>query len=257
MNHPTSETRGAGNAAVEKLAAAIVDLAASGAALNGDRLVSERQLAELVHESRRQVRTALRHLERTGDVHRVPRSGTYVTDRSGMLPAPRGELGSIYHLMAARLGLEPVAAQVAAQEAKRSEILQIYSAMKKVEENLRRHVGADDADTNFHQAIIRASHNPFLIGMMSMVDHLIRTHYAPFRQKLLRDPTMGAKFLDQHHAIYQAIRDHRPEDAASATRTHVNYATQSLAAAAGSEPPSRPGGTARDHAPRTDAGRQG
>lgn len=224
---------------MEDLAAAIVDLASSGAALNGDRLVSERELSELVHESRRQVRAALVHLERQGDVRRVPRSGTYVTERSGVLPAAGGELASIYRLMAARIGLEPVAAQVAAQEANRSETLQIYEAMKKVEANIHRHLAADDADTNFHQAIIRASHNPYIIGMMLMVDHLIRSHYAPFRQQLLRDRAMGGIFLDQHYAIYQAIREHRPEDAAAATRTHVNYATESLATVAEAERPPR------------------
>jgi GntR family transcriptional repressor for pyruvate dehydrogenase complex len=162
------------------------------------------------------------------------------------MPTPSGELNSIYRLMAARIGLEPVAAQ----EANRRETLEIYAAMKKVEANIHRYLAADDADTNFHQAIIRASHNPYIIGMMLMVDHLIRTHYATFRHQLLHDPIMSQTFLDQHYAIYQAIREHRPEEAADATRTHVDFATVSLATAAGSEEPRplrRPGiGAAND-----------
>jgi GntR family transcriptional repressor for pyruvate dehydrogenase complex len=214
---------------VKAVAETIAQMTISGEALDGDRLVSERALAELIHCSRRQIRAALEVLERRGDVRRIPRSGTYVTERAGSLPvASSSELESVSRLMTARLGLEPVAAQVAAQEASRAELLQIYDAMKKVEQNIDRGIRADDADTNFHQAIIRASHNPYIIGMMLMIDHLIRTHYAPFRQAMLRHPTLGRKFLEQHAAIYWAIREHRPEEAAAATRAHVNYATHSV-----------------------------
>jgi GntR family transcriptional repressor for pyruvate dehydrogenase complex len=226
---------------VSAIADAITGLTLSGEAVDGDRLVSERALAELVHCSRRQVRAALDVLERRGDVRRVPRSGTYVTERAGTLPVTSSnELESISRLMTARLGLEPVAAQVAAQEASRAELLAIYEAMKKVERNIDRGIRADDADTNFHQAIIRASHNPYIIGMMLMIDHLIRTHYAPFRQAMLRHPTLGRKFLEQHAAIYWAIREHRPEDAAAATRTHVQYASSSVVDVVRSDPPATP-----------------
>ncbi len=159
----------------------------------------------------------------------MPRSGTFVTVRKETLgQRSTKEEASNFQLMEARLGLEPVAARLASQVATRGDILRVYEAMHLVEKRVGLHVAADDADTNFHLAIVRASHNPYLIGMMMMVEHLIREHYAPFRQQMLSDARLSRAFLDQHEKIYWAIRRHDGDNAFQAAQAHILFSIESL-----------------------------
>lgn len=211
----------------------VSDVAARLGALirNGDvdRILPERHLTEHLGVSRRKLRQAMAMLERQGLIRIVPRSGTFVTVRKERLgQRSTKEEASNFQLMEARLGLEPVAARLASQVATRGDILRTYEAMHLVEKRVGLNVAADDADTNFHLAIVRASHNPYLIGMMMMVEHLIREHYAPFRQQMLIDARLSHAFLDQHEKIYWAIRLHDGDRAFQAAQAHILFSVESL-----------------------------
>lgn len=167
-------------------------------------------------------------LEHQGTISTIPRSGTYVTVNASVGGRGNKEEASNFQLMEARVGLEPVAAGLASQVANRADQLSIFHAMNLVKKRVDLRVSADDADTNFHLSIVNASHNPYIIGMMMMVEHLIREHYAPFRQQMLRDTRLSYAFLGQHEAIYHAIRQHDADLAAKAAHDHIMFSIESF-----------------------------
>lgn len=214
---------------VTDLAQRLRDLIQSGDGVADDRLLSERTLTEQLEVSRRKLRQAMALLEHQGVIRIVPRSGTFVTMEAEPLgQRANKEEASNFQLMEARLGMEPVAARLASQVATRGDIIRIYEAMHLVEKKVGLRVAADNADTNFHLTIVHASHNPYLIGMMMMVEHLIREHYAPFRQKMLRDVRLSRAFLDQHEKIYLAVRGHDAQGAFQAAQEHIMFSIQSF-----------------------------
>lgn len=197
-----------------------------------DRLLPERILTEQLGTSRRKLRMAVTVLERKGLVSRVARSGTYITVPGQQMGFDFGghEQQSNVQVMQTRLGLEPVAAQVASRVASRSDLLTIFRTMSVFKQRVRVRISADDADADFHMAIVKASHNPYIMGMMMMVEHLMRTHYAPFRQQMLRETQLAEAFLAQHEAIYTAIRRHDAKMAAVASRDHLLFAMETFEA---------------------------
>lgn len=215
---------------VEKLAEQLEQFIQTGHIVEDDRLLPERILTEQLGTSRCKLRHAMAILEHKGLISTVPRSGTYVTINNSGVIGGRGtqEETSNFQLMEARLGLEPVAARLVSQAAGRSELLGIFHAMNLVKQRVDLHVSADDADTNFHLMIVKASHNPYIIGMMMMVEHLIREHYAPFRQQMLRDTRLSHAFLTQHEAIYLAIRQHDADAAAQAAYDHILFSIRAF-----------------------------
>ncbi len=218
------------SAEATNLADQLTRLIQEGSIVFEDRLLPERILAEQVGTSRGKLRQAMALLEHRGLIATVPRSGTYVTMSHAGVTGGREtqEETSNCQLMQARLGLEPVAAGLAATGANRSEVLQIFHAMNRVKDRVGMRVSADEADTNFHLTIVKAAHNPYLTGMMMMVEHLIREHYAPIRQRMLQDVTLSHAFLMQHTAIYTAIRRRDAALAEKAARDHIIFSIDSF-----------------------------
>ncbi len=143
-------------------------------------------LTEQLGTSRRKLRHAMAILEDKSLISTVSRSGTHVTLNNSEVIEGRGtqEETPNFRMMKTRLGLERVAARMVSQVAGRSELLNIFHVMNLVKQRVDLHVSVDDADSNFHLMVVKASHNPYIIGMM-MIEHLIREHYFPFRQQML------------------------------------------------------------------------
>lgn len=218
------------SAGVADLAGQLTELIQDGSIVSEDRLLPERMLSEQLGTTRGKLRQAMALLEHQGLIATVPRSGTYVTVPHIGVTGGRDaqEANSNCQLMQARLGLEPVAAGLAAAVANRSEVLAIFHAMNRVKDRVGMRVSADDADTTFHLAIVKASHNPYLTGMMMMVEHLIREHYAPTRQRMLQDVALSHAFLRQHEAIYAAIRRRDAVLAEKTAHDHIVFSIESF-----------------------------
>ncbi len=218
------------SAGVASLAGQLTELIQDGSIVFEGRLLPERVLVEQLRITRGKLRQAMALLEHQGLIATVPRSGTYITVPKPGMTGGRDtqEEHCNGQLMQARLGLEPVAAGLAATVASRGEVLAIFRAMNRVKDRVGMKVAADDADTTFHLAIVKASHNPYITGMMMMVEHLIREHYAPTRQRMLQDVALSHAFLMQHEAIYVAIRRRDAELAEKTARDHIIFSIASF-----------------------------
>ncbi|MCB1516452.1 MAG: FadR family transcriptional regulator [Hyphomicrobiaceae bacterium] len=141
----------------------------------GDRLPSERDLAEILSTSRPTVSQAIRILVVKGLIQSRRGSGTYVTRRPQESLAASVNLmldldkNSVHHLNDLRLWLETMGIVQAIERATEEEIEEGRTALKLLEDSTGDISAWMSADTEFHATIVRASHNPYLTSMYESV----------------------------------------------------------------------------------------
>lgn len=142
---------------------------------DGDRLPSERDLADILNTSRPTVSQAVRILVVKGLVQSRRGSGTYVTRRPQESLAASVNLmldldrDSVHHLNDLRLWLETMGIVQAIERATESEIKEGRQALSLLLDSTDDISSWMSADTEFHATIVRASHNPYLTSMYESV----------------------------------------------------------------------------------------
>lgn len=176
----------------------------------GERLPSERVLAQKFGMSRTSVRAALLDLQSTGLVEIRPKSGSFVAMSDGrhivaaMHRWLEGESLSVRELIEFRQSLEPAIAAAAAGRRSPDDLELLSGDMGCMQEALREHDTAMFAahDSSFHEGIARASRNPLFLLMtqtMGEVFHVYRQATATLGDELLE------RSYRDHAAIYDAI----------------------------------------------------
>ncbi|HLX22533.1 MAG TPA: FadR/GntR family transcriptional regulator [Usitatibacter sp.] len=206
-----------------------------GALKAGDRLPSERELANQFGVGRGHVRDALRRLEFHGVLQTIPQSGTVVASLgsgalerliSNLLDLDRDDIEA---LTETRGILELYSAQLAAQRATRKSITAIRDALEAFRAEAKLGKPAVEEDLMFHLAIANATQNPVLATLIGLITpDIIRLH------KLARVCEAGRsqKALAEHERIYRAIASHDVKAAARAMSEHVRLIKLQFDAAA-------------------------
>ena len=221
-------TRGAYRPGYERVAEQILELIARSRLRPGDRMPTENEIAGQLGTSRTVVREAIKILSALGRVKAQKGRGLYVADDDGML-GMRWEgfflptdLDHIYMLFEFRRVQESEASRLAATRATPVELRAIGAAAQMCREG---HVTGQPelfrrGDDEFHLSIAAASHNPFLVAAVREA-----------RRLLMQSATIGlhgtlgghaAEAVEEHAAIYQAVRDGEPAEAASAATVHLD-----------------------------------
>ena len=204
---------------VERIQSQIVE----GKLNPGDRLPTERELAEKFHVSRTAVREAVRTLREKGLLHGHPGRGTFVTD--GTAHAMRGSLGLMMKvgtmygasdLAEVREIFEPEIAALAAKFATKEQIVEMREAVAAMDKALGDAEAFVEADLNFHLALARATQNALIPSLLNPIVDLLREER---KSTFLRG---GALHGQQHHKrILEAIVQHDAEAARAAMRAHL------------------------------------
>jgi GntR family transcriptional regulator, transcriptional repressor for pyruvate dehydrogenase complex len=230
---PAGHAEGGGAASVyrpryEVVAGQILELIRDLALCPGDRLPTEKDLASRLGTSRTVVRDAVKILSASGRVSAQKGRGLYVADGEGMIGAGRWggffeptNLEHIFMLFEFRRVQEMQTSRLAANRASPSELREIESAMQACRHG---HVSGDNTvfdngDDAFHLGIAAASHNFFLVSAVREARALQR------RASVIGLHGLGghaAAAVEEHEAIYRAIRDGEPEAAAEATSLHLD-----------------------------------
>ncbi len=209
----------------EELTAQIIQNIIREKLLPGDKLPSERQLAEMCSVSRVTVREALRILENKGLViiKRGAKGGAFITEVNiGIVEDSLNDFFqfgdvSISNISEARLIMEPMVAEIAA--AKRTtknlkEMQEIISCCQKLIDNGR---AVADAQVKFHLALAKASGNPVIIAISNSLMN--------FLAKKLHEisPSTKSFTMDQgfHLQIFEAINNRDGKLAFQAMKEHV------------------------------------
>jgi DNA-binding FadR family transcriptional regulator len=195
----------------------------SGKYRPSDILPTEPRIQEEFGVSRTAVREAIRLLSAKGLTHSRPKVGTRVkpiTQWNMLDPEvlrwhvdQQPTDAFIDALFEMREIIEPAAAERAAERASDEEIERIGAAMAGIEQNAR---GSDEqvkADINFHMGILEGTHNPILRSLGALIESALEISFTLSWRAVMR-----ADAVYQHRVIYEAIRDHRADEAFMAMR---------------------------------------
>jgi len=172
--------------------------------------LDERQLAQDLGISRTPVREAMAHLEREGFVRSVPRRGVYVVRKTKQ---------EVIELITAWAALESMAARLITQNATDNEIARLR-AMFATFENGTLHAKLDEyseVNIEFHQTIIRMSHNRVLIDL---AENLF-THMRMIRRKTIGEKDRADRSIRDHMTIIEAIEARDTARAEALVRDHA------------------------------------
>ena len=174
---------------------------------HGDRLPSERGLAEQFKVSRSSVREAIRSLELQGLVVSKRGSGTFIkTDNldsvlaviAATLNTGGQDLSDVFEM---RHLLEPPIAALAAQRATSEDV----ERLRQILDQQRRQIDAGEtgveSDTAFHFALASSTHNTPLIKVVSAVEDILQLS----RDRSLQEPGRPQRSLASHRDILEMI----------------------------------------------------
>ncbi len=189
----------------------------------GDRLPTERELAEHFHVSRTAVREAVKALREKGLVQGHPGRGTFITD--GTARAVRHSLGwmlkmgatdGAVNLTEAREILEPEIAALAAKRATKEQIATMRDAVAAMDAALNDADAFVEADLDFHLALAQATQNSLIPTLLDPIVDLLR------EERKSTFARGGAAHGQRHHKIIlDAIVRHNAEAARAAMRAHL------------------------------------
>lgn len=196
--------------------------------LPGDRLPSEREIAERLEVSRETVREAIKVLESEGYLvsRRGATGGLAVTALGGPVQRTLAQLqenqDSIVHLMDFRRANECLAARLAAKLRTKNDLAQISHAIEdlKMAKDIPRF---RKADARFHLAVAVASRNPYVERAIVDAREAIFLWHGNRSYDLVLHTTLSG-----HQKILDAIAAQDPDAAAAAMDEHLAVALEEI-----------------------------
>lgn len=202
---------------VEELGRKIV----TGEYAKGKILPKVEELSEEYDVSRTVVREALKGLSTMGLVRSNQRAGTAVLPRWNWqwwnLDVLTWVLEDEYntdfllHLTEVRMGLEPMAAELAAKRATEEDLIKIKDAFNGLQQSIDDEKAWAIADYDFHEAILNASQNDLMINTIKTLRKaLVISREKTFSTAMNNDPespydSPTIEALERHRLIYEAI----------------------------------------------------
>jgi GntR family transcriptional repressor for pyruvate dehydrogenase complex len=189
----------------------------------GDKLPSERELAEMLQVSRSSIRDAIRGLELMGLVEPRQGAGTIVRElTAGSLVNPfanalKHQQEMVGELLDFRKMLEPPLAARAATHASPEELAEMEEILQRQEAKLSRGEVSIAEDAEFHYTIALASGNSVVLKVLDILMDLLRDT----RERSLQLKGRPQKSLAGHRRILAAIKRHDAEAAKAAMRRHI------------------------------------
>ena len=224
----------------EKLSSAVIrqieDLILRGILRPGERLPSERELADRLGVSRPSLREAIASLQDDGLLASKAGAGVFVADVLGSAFSPAltrlfaRHDEAVFDYLSFRRDMEGLAAERAARLGSDTDLQVIAAVFGKMEAAHAKRDPKDEAqlDADFHLAIIEASHNVVMLHMMRSMYQMLREGVFYNRQIMFKQRTTRDVLLAQHGKINTALQKRDPEAARQAVVDHLNYVEHSL-----------------------------
>lgn len=210
---------------VDKIIRQIRALITSGHINPGDKLPSERMLAERFGIGRSYVRDAIQKLEFYGILKTLPQSGTIVAGLgiaalegliTDVLAIEKSDFAS---LVETRVLLEIKAASLAAQRRSADDIIALQAALELYENKVEQGEEAIEEDLLFHLKIAEASKNAVLKSLMLIITPDIMKNYAQLK---VCDNVTAYKKIDEHRIILDHIINKNSAAVELAMQNHLS-----------------------------------
>lgn len=203
----------------------------SGELPAGAQLPTEMELADAFGVSRNVVREAIARLKLSGFIETMRGVGSFVAqDADQLVFTIEGvdllDPTQLKHVFALRIEIEAAAAGLAAASRTEADLVALEAALSEADRRATDLDAGTAAAIDFHSAIGRATNNPYFVDLMRYLQGRLYGSILTTRRSVVNTPTLLKAIEDEHHAIYQAIRDGAPEAARAAMRDHLNGAMQ-------------------------------
>ena len=228
----------------DRVAQQVLDLIQTSSLQTGDKLPTERALAEQLGVSRTALREAIQRLASRGVLESRVGAGTYVCTPvlqwheqavAPLVPLMRDDPQYRYDVLETRQIIELSTAWLAAQRATdqdRDNIRRCFDAML---HHQQRQDGdnAARADTQFHLAIAEASHNVVVVQVMRSLFEMVLNTVAQNRRLMFvhDDPKVLERLTLQHHDLMQAVVAGEPVQARAVITEHLSFVHEKLSQA--------------------------
>ena len=195
----------------------------------GEKLPSERLLAERMGVTRGSIRNAIQKLESYGLLKSMPQSGTFISNLgraalNGMidqiLNLPEPDFKS---LVETRIFLEIKSVRFAAIRHTAEDLECIEQALEDYRTKTLSGKESVEEDLLFHLAIAQASHNPSLNQLMLSITPQIITDFEKYH---VCKSDMALSAIKEHEAIVEAIRTKDPDQAELMIKEHFSVLYQ-------------------------------
>jgi DNA-binding FadR family transcriptional regulator len=207
----------------EQVAHDIANDIASGKYAVGQRLPSERDLAQVFGVSRPTVREAIISLELDGLVEVRLGSGVYVMSRH----PPGGQAGAKdigpFELLEARRAIEGEACAIAATRMSEEQLAQLEQLLAEMRTDNQQNeiVMSEEADRRFHELIALSTQNSAIFAAVQMLwDTRMRSPQTHLMDDRVRARGMKPP-IAEHAAIVRALKRRDPEAARAAMHRHL------------------------------------
>ncbi|MEL6594538.1 MAG: FCD domain-containing protein [Pseudomonadota bacterium] len=224
----------------ERLSSAVVrqieKLILQGILRPGERLPSERELADKLGVSRPSLREAVAELQDKGLLASRAGAGIFVADvlgsafSEGLVRLFAAHDEAVFDYISFRRDLESLAAERAARLGSQTDLKVIDTIFRKMEAAHSKRNPAEEAalDADFHMSIIEASHNVIMLHMMRSMFELLREGVFYNRTVMFKQRTTRDLLLDHHRAINSALQARDGAAARAAIEMHLNYVEKDL-----------------------------
>ena len=195
----------------------------------GDKLPSERMLSDKFEVSRSNIREAIQKLEFYGILKSIPQSGTFVANigviaMNGMIEEIlRLEDPDFKSLVETRILLELKTVRLAALRRTEDDLEKMKYALDAYTKKVLDGQDAVQEDLLFHLAIAKASRNSTMNTFMLIITPEIITNFEKYH---VCDKDLAAKGIDEHKAIYEAIKNQDPKLAKQKMKDHFSVLYQ-------------------------------
>ncbi|WP_246079018.1 FadR/GntR family transcriptional regulator [Paenibacillus piri] len=193
----------------------------------GDRLPSERDLAEALSVSRSAVREAVSVLESARIVKIAPGIGVFLEeDRNKDVLAKLNEIVSpqntnLIELIEVRQAMEVQAAYLAALRRTDADLRAIQSALDALERSVKAGQVAAEEDYLFHLRVVEAAGNQMLMESVKFFSDKCLAGLHESRSQSLGIPGKSRAVLEEHQLIYSAIEQRNADRARDMMWEHL------------------------------------
>jgi len=210
----------------------MLDYLLSGEFKAGQRIPSERQLAEALGVGRSAVRETVKSLSLLGLIEQRPGDGTYLTkSNSNLLPRViewgllLGER-RVHELIEIRHHLEIILAGLAAERRTQDQLQRMQTLIAEMTDAGDDYPRYVEADIAFHLEIAAASGNAGLAGILESVQSLLRV----WATRVISAAKETKTSLAMHIAILEAIEKQDADGTRAAMTAHMDRAGRRLRA---------------------------
>ncbi len=192
---------------------------------DGDKLPTEKELADQLNVGRSSIRETLRSIEAIGLLEVRRGSGYFVTKHTGNLIRGPVELllsledQSLNEIIEARAVFEEAMAALIVERITEEELVEARSAITNLEESIRNKHADLEWDQRFHQILYKACHNSVIYHIQDLVTQIIQKIPSSY----LESESFSQETVEFHEKILTALEKRDIDGVRTGLRDHNEW----------------------------------